>query len=123
MDLCAMISGTGVVPVSDSITKYGADHSARNGAGIWSIVAAFRSQPKKASKRGSRGSQSKKESRAQALPGIAKSQTQLIAEMEKQETIGQTMLDMGFNEDDITGALEKSDFDFRGRVAPVAQRH
>ena len=117
MDLRAMLSTTGVAPVSDSIANYCAEHSGRKGAGIWSIVAAFRAQPKKASKRASRGSQPQaSESGAQALPGIAKPQTQrhtdthILAEAE--DIIAQNMIGMGFKEGDITRALEKSDFNF-----------
>ena len=53
VDLCAMLTTTGVAPVSDSIASYAQQMAGQKTAGLWSFVASFRDEKRKTKKPGS----------------------------------------------------------------------
>ena len=115
-DLRAMLSAVGVAPISDSVSRYCEEQSGRKATGLWSIVASFRAQkPKKKNPgqalpaRGKSGSGGKTSSTQTGTQGPAASEAEAAAEA----SAAATMIDMGFNEVDITRALEQTSFQFR----------
>ena len=108
-DLRAMLGAVGVAPISDSVTTHCAQQSGRKAAGPWSFVAAFRAEKKRAPKKGARH-EPETNSDTQHLATQNDLTTGAVASSEN--SAAQTMIDMGFQEVDITRALEQTSFVF-----------
>ena len=110
-DLRAMLSTQGVAPVTDSVKKYCAQKTGRKGEGLWSIMASFRVERKKIDKAQQKQKPKGKITGAPGEKGDADDNVEpnklFTEDAAAEDNALKTMVDMGFNEADITKALEK----------------
>ena len=107
-----MLLVDGVKPVSPSIEKYCQEHAGQKNAGLWSFVASFRAQQRKT--KAPRTAKAAPKGRPEQCPSNSPEEDPDVvqASATAEESSRQTMVEMGFTEEDITNALEQSDFQF-----------
>ncbi len=108
-DLRAMLGAVGVAPISDSVVNHCAQQSGRKAAGLWSFVAAFRAEKNKKPKKRTPQKVVGHSDRENAATQYELTTGAVSA---AEDSALQLMIDMGFKEEDITRALEKSGFVF-----------
>ena len=118
VDLHAMMTATGVAPVSDSIVSYSQQRVGQKTAGLWSFVASFRADKRKTKTPGpasaaSRAQQTEPSSCTEVeAPTPAEDAAVAVASAAAEDAARQTMVNMGFDVVHITAALEQTGFAF-----------